>query len=188
MSDQSGDERDALGRLANDPDAICFIYDRYVGRLVRFLEREGATREVAWDATQETFARLLAGSRRRSVRAPESAWPWLAATGRNLLRDWQRRGRIDTRARTQLNITTAPLAGDELDDLIERLDGEAREGDLSTAFHALPATQQRAVAGRVLAEMDYAELAERAAVSEQTVRMRVSRGLRRMRTLLEGGS
>ena len=64
MADDRETERAALGRLATDPDAICVIYDRYVVRLVRFLQQDGATAEVAWDAAQETFAKLLAIARR----------------------------------------------------------------------------------------------------------------------------
>lgn len=178
-----------LQRLGRDPEAICLIYDRYVTRLVRFLQAEGAAPEVAWDAAQETFARLLAGSRRRSFQAPYAAWPWLTTTGRNLLRDWSRRGAVDGRARAQLGISSQPLARDEIEELVARLEADQASDGLSTALDSLAADQREAVVGRVIDELDYAEVAVRTGVSEQTVRARVSRGLRRMRgLLLEGGS
>lgn len=65
-------------------------------------------------------------------------------------------------------------------------DEESRR--LLGALDALADEQRGAVLGRVVEELDYAEVAARAGVSEQTVRTRVSRGLRRMRGLLiEGG-
>lgn len=187
MLDDRETERAALGRLATDPDAICLIYDRYVVRLVRFLQQDGATAEVAWDAAQETFAKLLAIGRRPGTRSPVVAWPWLAATGRNLLRDWARRGRVDNRARVRLGIPSSVAVG-ELDDLLGRLEADEESRRLLGALDALADEQRGAVLGRVVEELDYAEVAARAGVSEQTVRTRVSRGLRRMRGLLiEGG-
>jgi RNA polymerase sigma factor (sigma-70 family) len=181
-------ERVALQRLRRDPDAICLIYDRYVLRLVRFLQAEGASPEVAWDAAQETFARLL-GSRRRSIQPPVVAWPWLTATGRNLLRDWSRRGTVDNCARAQLGISSQCLAAEEIDDLVARLEAEEESQGLSMALDALAAEQREAIVERVIGGLDYAEVAALAGVSEDTVRTRVSRGLRRMRSLLlEGGS
>jgi RNA polymerase sigma-70 factor (ECF subfamily) len=182
-------ERAALQRLRRDPDAICVIYDRYVARLVRFLQAEGASPEVAWDAAQETFARLLAGSRRRSFQTPVAAWPWLATTGRNLLRDWFRRGTVDNRARARLGICSQRLAAEEIEDLVARLEAEDESEGLSTALDALAAEQREAIVERVIGGLDYAEVAALTGVSEDTVRTRVSRGLRRMRSLLlEGGS
>jgi RNA polymerase sigma factor (sigma-70 family) len=182
-------EQAALRRLGRDPEAICLIYDRYLLRLVRFLQAEGATPEIAWDAAQETFARLLAGSRRRSIQPPVAAWPWLTTTGRNLLRDWFRRGTVDNRARARLGISSQRLAAEEIEDLLARVNADEESHRLSTALDALAAEQREAIVERVIRGLDYAEVAGLTGVSEDTVRTRVSRGLRRMRSLLlEGGS
>ena len=180
-------ERALLQRLGSDPEAICAIYDRYLVRLVRFLQHEGASPEVAWDAAQETFARLLATSRRRHAQPPATAWPWLSATGLNLLRDWARRGMVDTRARRRLKIISQPMAADEIERVISRLEADEESRRIFTALDALSSDQRQAVAERVIDELDYPELAARAGVSEEAVRTRVSRGLRRMRTHLDGG-
>src|SRR6059058_1032605 len=94
----------ALRSLGRDPEAICVLYDRHVVELVRFLRGAGATQEAAWDVAQETFARLLLRGYRGPVSSELSAWPWLAVTSRNLLRDWQRRGRADERARRKIGV------------------------------------------------------------------------------------
>jgi RNA polymerase sigma factor (sigma-70 family) len=57
---------------------------------------------------------------------------------------------------------------------------------LLAALAALPETQREAVRAHVLDEQPYAELAQRLGIPEATVRQRVSRGLARLRTILEG--
>lgn len=187
VTDERLTDAEALQVLHGDPDAICALYDRYVVRLVRFLQGAGASREVAWDATQETFARLLERGYRGRLAPDRSAWPWLAVTARNLLYDWQRRGSVDDRARRKLGTALVVVTGDELEDALARLDDESLGGELGSALGSLPADQRTAVTGRVIGEADYGELAAASCTSEQTIRRRVSRGLRAMRTLLEGG-
>lgn len=187
VTDERLTDAEALRLLRRDPDAICSLYDRYLVRLVRFLQGAGASREVAWDATQETFARLLERGYRGRLAPDGSAWPWLAVTARNLLCDWQRRGSVDDRARRKLGTALVVAMGDELEDALARLDGESLGAELELALGYLPADQRAAVTGRVIGEADYGEIAAVARTSEQTIRRRVSRGLRAMRTLLEGG-
>jgi RNA polymerase sigma factor (sigma-70 family) len=163
------------------------LYDRYVVRLVRFLERAGASPEAAWDATQETFARLLERGDRDGLALDETAWPWLASSARNLLRDEQRRGKVDDKARRKLGVMSVPFASDELEDALMRLDSKTRGDELEIALRSLPADQQSAITGRVIGEIEYEQLATVSCTSGQTIRRRVSRGLRTMRMRLEGG-
>jgi RNA polymerase sigma factor (sigma-70 family) len=178
----------ALEALRRDPEAICALYDRYVVQLVRFLQRVGATQEVAWDVAQETFARLLARGYRGRLEPGASAWPWLAVTSRNLLRDGQRRGRVDERARRRIGVSVTGGGEDELEDALARFDIERRAVGIDEALASLPLTQREAVIGRVVDEKEYAVLADDASESEQTMRRRVSRGLRFMRTRIEEAS
>jgi RNA polymerase sigma factor (sigma-70 family) len=153
--------------------------------LVRYLSLVGATQEVAWDVAQETFARLLTRGYRGRLEPDESAWPWLAVTSRNLLRDWQRRGRADERARRRAGIAVISAGENDLEEALARLDSERRRNDIEAALAFLPLPQRVAVLGRVVDEKGYGALAEDAGESEQTMRGRVSRGLRFMRTLIE---
>jgi RNA polymerase sigma factor (sigma-70 family) len=178
----------ALEALRRDPEAICALYDRHLVELVGFLRRAGATQEMAWDVAQETFAGLLARGFRGRLAADESAWPWLAVTSRNLLRDWQRRGTADERARRKMGVAVIGGGDEELEEALGRLDIESRRVGIAEALASLPATQHAAVVGRVIDEKDYGALAEDAYESEQTMRRRVSRGLRLMRALIEGAS
>lgn len=161
------------------------LYDRYADRLVRHLQREGASEEAALDATQETFARLIVRRRRVRTAADGTVWPWLVVTGRNLVRSWQRRGKVETRARQRLGL---PAAYDESAETAARIDARDLRPDLRAALAGLPVDQRAAVYGRVVDGLDYSQIALTAAASEQTIRRRVSRGLRAMQTFLEGGA
>lgn len=181
-------DAEAVAALRRDPEAICALYDRHVAELVRFLQSAGAAPEVAWDVAQETFARLLARGFRGRLAPDASAWPWLAVTSRNLLRDWQCRGRADERARRRIGVAIIGGGEDELEDALGRLDTAQRRAHIGEALESLPPAQHEAVIGRVVDEKDYAMLAEDTYESEQTIRRRVSRGLRSMRTLIEGAT
>lgn len=163
---------------------VAVLYDRYALRLVRHLQHEGASQEIALDAAQEVFARLIVLRRRVRPGADGSIWPWLTVTGRNMLRDWERRHAVDARARRQLGIAITP---DETADVLARTEASRLRPRLGLALNQLPAAQRTAVTARLLDELEYAEIARRAGASEVTVRRRVSRGLRAMQTFLQGG-
>lgn len=76
-----------LQALRREPEAVGVLYDRYAERLVRYLRLEGASEDIALDAVQEVFARLIVHRGRVRPGADGSVWPWLVVTGRNLLRD-----------------------------------------------------------------------------------------------------
>jgi RNA polymerase sigma-70 factor (ECF subfamily) len=178
----------ALKAVQRDPDAICALYDRYVIELVGFLRGAGATQEVAWDVAQETFARLLSRGFRGRLAPDASAWPWLAVTSRNLLRDLQRRGSADERARRRIGVSVVSSGEGDFEDALARFDTERRRLGIGEALASLSLTQRAAVVGRVVDEKDYLTLAEEADESEQTMRRRVSRGLQLMRTRIEEAS
>jgi RNA polymerase sigma factor (sigma-70 family) len=184
VSGQDPTDAELLQALRRDPHAVGALYDRYASQLVRYLQQHGAREDVALDATQETFARLIVHSRRVRPSSDGTIWPWLAVSGRNLLRDWQRRGAVEARARHRLGLrisieTTDPLARVEAAQL-----GEG----LRSGLNRLSPDQRTAVTARVLQERDYSEIASATGTSEATVRRRVSRGLRAMQTFLQGGN
>jgi RNA polymerase sigma-70 factor (ECF subfamily) len=184
VSGRGPTDAELLHALRSDPEAVGALYDRYAQRLVRSLQQEGASEDIALDAVQEVFARLIV-HRRRVRPAPDgSLWPWLVFTGRNLLRDWHRRRAVDAKARHRLGLAVDP---DEAEDAVARMDAKRRRRNLRRALARLTPEQRTAVTARVLDELDYPEIASAAQASEVTVRRRVSRGLRAMQTFLQGG-
>ncbi len=160
------------------------LYDRYAQRLARSLRQEGASEDIALDAVQEVFARLIVHRRRVRTGTDGSLWPWLVVTGRNLLRDWHRHRAVDAKARRRLGLS---VDADEAEDAVARMDAKRRHGNLRLALARLTPDQRTAVTARVLDEFEYPEIATVAGASEVTVRRRVSRGLRAMQTFLQGG-
>lgn len=185
VSGNSSTDGDLLNALRREPEAVGLVYDRYAFRLVRYLQQQGASEDVALDAVQEAFARLIIHRRRVRLADDGSVWPWLAVTGRNLLRDWQRRGIVETRTRHRLGIS---VARDESAEALTRLDATRQGTPLRLALERLTPEQRTAVTARVVEERDYPEIAQATGASEASVRRRVSRGLRAMQTFLQGGN
>lgn len=183
VSGQDPGDGELLRGMRHDLQLVGLLYDRYALRLVRYLQQNGASEDVALDATQETFARLIVYSRRVRPSSDGTIWPWLAVSGRNLLRDWQRRGTVEAKARRRLGLTSFV---DERTDPFARTAAEPLDEDLSAGLDRLSSDQRVAVTARVLEERDYAEIAAATGASEATVRRRVSRGLRAMQTFLQG--
>ncbi len=181
IEDPRADDDLLLATAEGDAEAFAVFYRRHVGEVLGFLARRTRSYELAADLAGETFAAALLGCRRyRPGGAP--ALGWLLGIAHNKLRESARRGRIDQRARERLGIP--PLAlGDE--DLI-RVEELASAGELALALlEQLPAAQRDAVRARVLDERGYEELATEMDCSQQVVRQHVSRGLKRLRTLIK---
>jgi RNA polymerase sigma-70 factor (ECF subfamily) len=147
--------------------------------MLGFFLRRTASAEVAADLTAETFARALAG-RDRFDAALGDPGAWLFGIASNLLASSARRGRVDDSTRRRLNME--PL---ELDDAAISRINELGSEPATAALADLPDEQRVAVAGRVLEERSYDELAAQLQCSQSVVRQRVSRGLRSLRNRLE---
>jgi RNA polymerase sigma-70 factor (ECF subfamily) len=126
----------------------------------------------AQDVVQEAL--LRAWRHRHQCRTPDAPLPWLLSITRNeALR--RRRGR------------GTPL--DEADDPVDAIAGEEllRAGlrvDVARALRRLSASERRLIGLRYVLDLPHAELAERLGIPETTVRVRLHRVRRRLRTLL----
>lgn len=168
----------ALQRSIRDPAAFGVFYAEHSQRLLVFLTRRVLDVEVALDLMSETFAVAL--ERRRSFRGTsrEEEIGWLYAIARTQLSRYWRDGATERRALRRLGLEGAQLSDPE----IEHIERRAGLSDLVThvngALSSLPPEQQEAIRLRVIEELDYAAIAGRAGISQQTARARVSRGLR----------
>lgn len=174
------DDELLLATAAGDGEAFAAFYRRHAGVVMAFLARRVDSYELVADLAGETFAAaLLACGRYRPGEAPALAW--LLGIASNKLRESVRRGRVDRRARERLGIP--PLGLD--DEGLTRVQELADDGERALALlERLPAAQRDAVRRRVLEERPYPELAAELGCSEQVARQHVSRGLRRLRTLI----
>jgi RNA polymerase sigma factor (sigma-70 family) len=179
--DPRDDDELLLATATGDGAAFGEFYGRHVAEVLAFLVRRVGSEEVAADIAGETFAAaLLACERYRAGGAPAVAW--LLGIARNKLRESARRGSVETEARRRLGIPV--IAFDDED--ILRVQELASVGEEALELlDRLPATQRDAIRARVLDEQDYERLAHDLGHSRQVARQHVSRGLRRLRTLME---
>jgi RNA polymerase sigma factor (sigma-70 family) len=164
-------------------DAAAFreLYDRYADRVHGYHLRRTRDTHAAHDLTAETFAQAWLARRRFGDRAGGSAGPWLFGIARNLLAQSVRRRRIELRACERIG-------------LLERLDeprataepDEAWLDGLDEAMAELPASEREAVELRVVDGLPYDVVAADLSTSEGAARVRVARGLGRLRQRLIG--
>ncbi len=164
-----------------DAEAFGEFYARQERDVLRFFLHWTRSSEVAADLMAETFAVVFEsmGSYRPERGEPRA---WLFGIARNLLARSVRRGRVEDETRRRLGL--APLVvDDQMLAVVEALgDGGTPAMD---ALGDLSGLLQEAVAGRVVEEREYRELAASLHCSESVVRQRVSRGLARIREHLE---
>jgi RNA polymerase sigma factor (sigma-70 family) len=176
---ERSDEQLMRATRRGEAEAFGVLYVRHRALVLAYLTRR-CERELVADLLAETFAgALLAVHDGRAPRGPTAA-PWLLTIAHNKLVDARRRGAAEDAARRRLALDRI-VPGDE--DL-RRID--ALGADIESALAALPESQRAALRARILEERDYDEIAREFATTESTVRQRVSRALRRLRTDAEG--
>ena len=164
-----------------DAEAFGELYDRYEDQLLGFFRRATGRADLAADLTAEVFAEAISSS--ASFRPHlGTARGWLFGIARHELSQSWRRGRVEAQARRRLGMEPIVLSDENLE-RIDRL-GEAGVVDSLTLLESLPTDQRAAVRARVIDGLDYSEAAQALGCSELVVRQRVSRGLRRLRSLV----
>lgn len=179
--DPRSDDELLLATGTGDGGAFAAFYGRHVAEVLAFLVRRVGSEEVAADLAGETFAAaLLVCERYRAGEAPALAW--LLGIARNKLRESARRGSVEIEARQRLGI---PAIAFEDEDILRVQELASVGEEALELLEQLPAAQRDAIRARVLDELDYELLARELGHSQQVVRQHVSRGLRRLRTLME---
>jgi len=169
-----------LRRARTDDTAFRVVYDRHAAGVFRFLDARCDERETALDLTSEVFARAWLHRRRFRDEAGGSALPWLLGIGRNVLRASLDRRRIETEARRKLGLEHRELAVDPEAGWL--LDGDS---EIEAALGRLPSGERDAIALRVVESLSYRDVAARLECSEAAARVRVHRGLSKLRAILK---
>jgi RNA polymerase sigma factor (sigma-70 family) len=183
MTELTEDDARLVARIARgDKGAAGLLYRRYLPLVLRWSLRQTGNREVAADLASEVFAAAMIASPRYK---PErgSVASWLLGIGKNKLRESRRRRRVEHSARRALGLDPIALT----DAALERVEDLASvDANVAGLVQALPEEQRDAVMRRVVEERSYEDIAHELAVSPAVVRQRVSRGLRTLRSELEG--
>ena len=169
-----------------DPDLFRFIYDRYAGRIHRFFWRRTADHEVALDLTAETFAQAWISKARFRDLAGGSAGPWLFTIARRVLIASVEQRQLERKALDKLRVEQGPHATRGPAPHPRWLVGV--DADLEEALADLTANQREAIVLRVAHDLTYKAIGSRTGCTPTAARIRVSRGLRRLRARLEATS
>lgn len=175
----------ALRRAADDASAFDELYDELAERVLVFFTRRILDGQLALDLTGETFAIAFEHRRRFRGTTTEEQEGWIFAIARSRLARYWRRGRVEREALERLGVEV-PVMGDAELERVDELAGTARvRAQVARELGRLPADQRHALQAHVVEERPYAELAREWGVSEQTIRARVSRGLRALGATLD---
>lgn len=169
-----------------DPDAFGRFYERHAEDLLRYFARRTLDPEAAAELTAETFAEAFASRHRFRERGGGGA-PWLYGIAKHELSRFFRSGAVEARARQRLGLPEREVSDEDYERIEELIDFERVGRAIGQALSVLSAEQREAMTLRVIEQRPYVEVAQMLACSEQTARARVSRGLKRLASLLEGG-
>ena len=167
---------------AGERDAYAHLVDRHAPIAVRTAALLGAGAD-AEDVVQEAFVKAYAALGGLRPGAPFRPWflRIVANETRNLHRSAGRRKARERRAWEQAQPLLRSLPNDPAESLV---DGE-RRGLLVRGLGELSADQRRVVTCRYLLDLDEAETAAVLGWPRGTVKSRLHRALRRLRTVLD---
>jgi RNA polymerase sigma-70 factor (ECF subfamily) len=171
-------DAELLRRSDEDAGAFAELYSRRVADVYRWL----AVR-ISWaasDLTAETFARAWLHRTRFRDPGNGSVLPWLIGIAANLLADAARNDRIETRARERLGLPLDLAFEDGYTEVEQRLSPRLA---LASYLSDLAPHERDALELRIVNELSYDEVAAQLSIAPAAARLRVSRALRRLRSV-----
>ena len=173
--DERSEDDDALldSHLSGDSKAFEELVRRHEDRVYSLSYRMMGNEHDALDATQETFVNAF---RRASTFKRQSSFgTWLYRVGINTCLD-------QLRSRNRLPVATEQLPDNEGASASDSVDVRL---DLAAALALLPAEFREPMLLHDVIGIPYDEIAAQSSISLGTVKSRISRGRRKLATLLE---
>jgi RNA polymerase sigma factor (sigma-70 family) len=158
-------------------DAFMALYELRAEEVLAYFARRTLDAQIAADLTAETFAEAFSSRHGFDPRRGE-AGAWLFGIARHRLARYIHSRSVERSARDRLGIPQRALDDDDLERVEALIDFADVGRRIQAALDTLNADQREAVVLRVINELSYRQIAERLGLSEETVRARVSRGLR----------
>lgn len=164
---------------AGDQGALRDLVERHYDSCWRYAYRMLGNRADAEDAAQETFLRAIAAIGNYQERAQFRQWLFtiLVNQCRNTL--------VSRNRRHKRFIPTDDIPPDD-PNLADSHQPPLADDELAAAMDTLPADQREALLLRFGEGMDYAQMSQASGASQSALRMRVKRGIDKLRSTLEG--
>lgn len=163
------------------------LFERNSDDLLRYFARRVFDGQSAIDLVGETFARAVESRDRFDGRSIDDGRPWLFGIAKHLLVDYCRDGAIERRAMQRIEFERVRLTREDIVEIERFADLDEIRTAVSEALDLLTPAQREVVWLRVVEGLEYCEISTRLNLSEPTVRARVSRGLRQLRSKLSEG-
>jgi len=179
-------DEELLAASGDRPQRFVALYDRTLPGLLAYFARRTLDAQVAADLAAETLAEAYASRGRFRDRGEGSAAAWLYTIARRKLGRYLRRLRVEDAARRRLGMERIELGPEDIERIEALIDFEHIGREVRDAFGELRADQREALRLRVIDGRSYREIAAVLGCSEDVVRARVSRGLKRLAAQLEG--
>jgi RNA polymerase sigma-70 factor (ECF subfamily) len=173
-----------------DRRAYSILYERYSGAVLSYLYRMLGNVEDVESIGQEVFLRAFRFA--ATYRYPQKFSTWLFTITRNLaINNARRKKRSPVRSFTELKIENAEASGDPRQVASSAsADPEKREEieRMLRALDDLPTDQREVIVLGVFHDLSYAQMEEITGTKAVTLRSRMFHGLRKLASLLGGGS
>ncbi len=175
---------------AGDPESFNTLVDRFGGHVYGLLLRITRDPEEAQDLTQETFLRALKGIKKFRGESGIRTWLFRIAINqsRNRFRWWKRRKKSKTDSidakKGDSEITIGEGLSDNTPDPLANVMMAERKQMLLKAIGELPDAYREAVVLCDIEGLSYEEIAEVLEIGMGTVKSRIARGRRELRTKL----
>jgi RNA polymerase sigma-70 factor (ECF subfamily) len=170
-------DAELLVAARTDPTAFRELYERYARRVHGFHLARARDPQAADELTAETFAQAWLVRHRFRDEAAGSAGPWLFAIARHVLSASVRRRRIERSACERLGLLL-PRETEVAQPAEAWLEG------LDEALAGLTQGEHDAIRLRVLGDLEYDEVARELRTTPAAARVRVHRGLTKLRNRL----
>ncbi|TVM19337.1 hypothetical protein DPQ33_02970 [Oceanidesulfovibrio indonesiensis] len=192
-------EREIIGRvLAGEREQFAHLVDAYKGQFFHIAYMMTGSTEEADDLVQETFARVYENLYRFDANRRFFSWAYticLNTTRRHLSRRSRQEqvgrsapvaapGGPDNPGRDDAGLSEGIAMSGAVDSAEEHYCRQERLARLGSSLSMLPVEMREAVALRFLKELSFKELGEILEVSTEAAKMRVYRGLARLRELM----
>jgi RNA polymerase sigma-70 factor (ECF subfamily) len=169
-----------VGQSLAEPELFALLYDRYAADIHRYVQRRlGA--DAADDITAETFLIAFRTRSRYDTDRP-NARPWLYGIAGNLI---GKQRRAEVRALRALARTRHdPVAESWSERADDRVTAQTAHAPLAGALAALSAGDRHVLLLVAWADLTYPEVAEALGIPVGTVRSRLNRARRKVRSAL----
>ena len=180
-NDEHADDAQVISAiLAGDVNAYSVLVLRYQGAIFNLMFRMTGSYDDASDLTQETF--IKAYDKMHRFQKGKKFFPWLYTIGLNHARNFLRHSKI---ARSVSLDDYEPgsgldYAGQQEENIVEKLDYEL----LNAALNQLPLDYREAIILRYHEGLSMEDVAEALNLKLSAAKMRVHRGLEKLRDIL----